>query len=39
MDYIYRNVVSGQKTFPEWDDRVRYYSGTVSKRVPLFTCR
>jgi hypothetical protein len=36
MDYIYRNVVSGQKTFPEWDDRVRYYSGTVSKRVPLF---
>jgi hypothetical protein len=37
MDYIYRNVVSGQKTFPEWDDRVRYYNGSVSKRVPLFT--
>jgi hypothetical protein len=37
MDYIYRNVVRGQKTFPEWDDRVKYYSGSVSKRVSLFT--
>ena len=37
MDYIFRNVIKGQKTFPEWDDRVRYYSGSVSKRVPLFT--
>lgn len=37
MDYIYRNVVRGQKSFPEWDDRVRYYTGSVSKKVPLFT--
>lgn len=37
MDYIFRNVTGGQKTFPEWDDRVKYYSGSVSKRVSLFT--
>lgn len=37
MDYIYRNVIRGSKTFPEWDDRVKYYSGKVNKRIPLFT--
>jgi hypothetical protein len=37
MDYVFRNVINGQKTFPEWDDRVKYYKGSVSKTVPLFT--
>ena len=37
MDYVFRNVISGQKTFPEWDDRVKYYNGSVSKTIPLFT--
>jgi hypothetical protein len=37
MDYVFRNVVRGQKTFPEWDDRVKYYKGSVSKKIPLFT--
>jgi hypothetical protein len=37
MDYIFRHVIKGQKTFPEWDDRVKYYRGRVSKTVPLFT--
>jgi hypothetical protein len=36
MDYVFRNVLKGQKTFPEWDDRVKYVRGSVSKRVPLF---
>jgi hypothetical protein len=39
MKYYYRNVAWGKKSFPEWDDRVRYYTGTVSKTVPLFTKR
>jgi hypothetical protein len=37
MDYVFRNVINGQKTFPEWDDRVKYYKGSVSKTIPLFT--
>ena len=37
MDYVFRNVVRGQKTFPEWDDRVKFYKGSVSKTIPLFT--
>jgi hypothetical protein len=37
MDYVLRNVVKGAKTFQEWDDRVRYYTGSVSKTIPLFT--
>ena len=37
MDYVFRNVISGQKTFPEWDDRVKYYNGSVSKTIALFT--
>ena len=37
MDYVFRNVVNGQKTFPEWDDRVKFYKGSVSKTIPLFT--
>jgi hypothetical protein len=37
MDYLFRNVIKGQKTFPEWDDRVKYYKGSVSKTIPLFT--
>jgi len=39
MDFIYRNVGRGRKTFQEWDDRVRYYSGSVEKEFPLFTRR
>jgi hypothetical protein len=37
MDYVFRNVINGQKTFPEWDDRVKFYKGSVSKTIPLFT--
>ncbi len=37
MDYVLRNVVKGQKTFPEWDDRVKYYNGSVTRTIPLFT--
>jgi hypothetical protein len=36
LDYIYRHVESGWKTFAEWDDKVEYYRGNVSKKVPLF---
>jgi hypothetical protein len=36
MDYVFRNVVNGQKTFPEWDDRVKFYKGSVTKTIPLF---
>jgi hypothetical protein len=37
MDYIYRNVAKGDKTFPEWDDRISYITGNVKDRVPVFT--
>jgi hypothetical protein len=37
MDYVFRNVLKGQRTFPEWDDRVKYVRGNVSKRIPLLT--
>lgn len=36
LDYIYRHVEWGWKTFAEWDDKVEYYQGNVSKKVPLF---
>lgn len=36
MEYIYRHVESGWKSYQEWDDRVAYYSGKVSKQLPLF---
>lgn len=36
MEYVYRHVESGWKTFQEWDDRVAYYSGRVRKPVLLF---
>jgi hypothetical protein len=39
MDYVYRNVVRGGRTFPEWDDRVEYYTGSVNRTIPLFTAR
>jgi len=35
MEYVYRHVESGWKSFQEWDDRVAYYSGKVSKQIPL----
>ena len=37
MDYIYRHVAAGWKTYQEWDDRVEYYSGNLSRAIPLFT--
>jgi hypothetical protein len=37
MDFVFRNVFNGHKTFPEWDDHVRYYKGRVAKTIPLFT--
>lgn len=36
MEYIYRHVASGWETFAEWDDKVEYFQGHVSKKVPLF---
>lgn len=37
MDFVYRNVKKGRKSFPEWDDRVKYYTGSVIKPVLLLT--
>jgi hypothetical protein len=37
MDYVFRNVLKGQKTFPEWDDRVKFVKGSVSKKVPFLS--
>lgn len=37
MDFIYRNVGHGRRTFQEWDDRVKYFTGSVEKEFPLFT--
>jgi hypothetical protein len=39
MDFVYRNVKKGRKSFPEWDDRVKYYTGSVMKPVLLLTDR
>ena len=39
MDYIFRNVLKGKRTFPEWDDRIKYYNGSVTKNIPVFTLR
>jgi hypothetical protein len=39
VEYIYRHVQSGWKTYQEWDDKVEYYSGKMEKVVPLFTRR
>jgi hypothetical protein len=36
LDFIYRNVKQGRKTFPEWDDRIEYYKGHRESTVPLF---
>lgn len=36
VEYIYRHVESGSKSYQEWDDRVAYYSGKLSKEVNLF---
>jgi hypothetical protein len=35
MDFVYRNVKCGRKTFPEWDDRIKYYTGHREKHVSL----
>lgn len=36
LDYVYRHVKSGWKTFQEWDDHVEYYTGSIRKEIPLF---
>jgi len=36
LDFIYRNVKKGRKSFPEWDDRVEYYRGHKESIVSLF---
>jgi hypothetical protein len=38
-DYAYRHVESGDKTFYEWDDKVKYFTGTVSKEVTLMKAK
>ena len=37
MDYVFRNVINGEKTFQEWDDKVMYCNGTINKRIALIT--
>ncbi|RPI43305.1 MAG: hypothetical protein EHM46_04190, partial [Bacteroidetes bacterium] len=37
MEYVYRHVVRGWDTYQEWDDRVRYFRGKVTREVILFT--
>jgi len=37
MEYIYRHVESGWRTYQEWDDKVAFYSGKVSKQIALFS--
>jgi len=36
MEYVYRHVTGGNKTFQEWDDHVEYYTGKRSGRIILF---
>jgi hypothetical protein len=36
LDFIYRNVKRGRRSFPEWDDRIRYYKGQKESVVLLF---
>lgn len=36
LEYIYRHVSSGWKTYAEWDDNVAYYQGSIERKVPLF---
>jgi hypothetical protein len=38
-DYAYRHVEKGDKTYYEWDDKVKYVTGTVSKRVTLMKAK
>jgi hypothetical protein len=38
-NYAYRHVEKGDKTFYEWDDKVKYVTGTVSKEVTLLKAR
>ncbi|MEZ5069630.1 MAG: hypothetical protein R2751_01340 [Bacteroidales bacterium] len=35
MDYVYRHVTTGERSFGEWDDGVVFYEGTVVRNVPL----
>jgi hypothetical protein len=39
LDYIYRNVAGREKTFPEWDDRIRFINGVVIKKIPVLAAR
>jgi hypothetical protein len=38
-DYAYRHVEKGENTFYEWDDKVKYITGTVSKEVTLMKAK
>ncbi|HXB95313.1 MAG TPA: hypothetical protein VNU70_09150 [Puia sp.] len=38
-DYAYRHVEKGDNTYYEWDDKVRYVTGTVSKEVTLMKAK
>ncbi|MFN8239412.1 MAG: hypothetical protein U0X39_01515 [Bacteroidales bacterium] len=35
IDYVYRKVFGGKKSYPEWNDWVRYYTGHVSKKITI----
>jgi len=39
LEYVYRHVQAGGKTFVEWDDQVEYYTGELVKQIPLFQRR
>jgi hypothetical protein len=38
-NYAYRHVEKGDKTFFEWDDKVKYVTGTVNKEVTLMKAK
>lgn len=35
LEYVYRHVEVGWDTYQEWDDRVAYYTGTLTRQIPL----
>ncbi|TFH34762.1 MAG: hypothetical protein E4G95_07740 [Bacteroidia bacterium] len=36
VDFLYRHVAKGSKTFQEWDDHVEYYTGKNISKITLF---
>lgn len=38
-EYAYRHVEKKDETFYEWDDQVKYFTGTVTKTIPILKQR